>query len=164
MQRRAQSKPCVPSGRWTAPIRLWRSSNIWMLFTKRGCVSSGPWTATLIASCRWLNKLPLKIAENFTARSIVSTPFLFSCSCLHLANKWTWQPFCYVILFVRLNVEAIGKAWRAGETESASLSVSLQSSFMPLRLAKRLTLGTLLSLLTLLAVHSNTFTFSPGSD
>lgn len=105
MQRRAQSKPSAPSGQQTAaPTSLWCSSNIWMLFPKRSCVSSGPRTATLTAVGGRLSKLPFNTAENFTARSFVSTSFLFSCPCPHLACKWTWQPLCYGILFVRLNV------------------------------------------------------------
>lgn len=87
------------------------------------------------------NKLPFN-----TAKSFVSTSFVFPCPCLHLACKWTWQPFCYFILFMRLNVQL----WGELEEQIASLCASLQSSFMSLSLAQWFTSGPPLSLLTLL--------------
>ena len=128
----------------------------------RSFVSSGPWTAALTVAGRSLGSekhwLSFKSTFSFSARSL--TLHCYSVS----ASTWAVKEFgshfvfsvCVYVCLCVSDADCRGswkcmQLWRELERRRVSLSAPLLSPLScPLRLAQRLTLSTLLSLLTLL--------------
>lgn len=103
-----QSKSTAPSGQWRAPT---------IIFPKE-VVSVQDHGQQLLQPLAkdWIN-CPSTLQRTQVPNHL---SFVFPCPCLHLACKWTWQPFCYFITEC-YKMCSYGESWRDRECFSLCL-------------------------------------------